>query len=375
MRVGGPGTIPGAHAATGAVGLATVVVNPHWESVMRGRSTLGVACMVYVCVGGGVCLAQSGDAMIDTIRSRTDIGESDQRRIADWMRDEIAGGRPFKEFRRRFSEQYNDAGNTQQFRTQFAVQATGVAAEKFRSGALIGDNAHAVAQALVDLKRIEVHPALLVCLNAADVRARYLCADGLVELKRQIASDNALFASTVEALREAGRKEQSGVVLGRIYDALAIPEKVGAVFADYVQLLDARLAVRRNGGAINGGPELYAFEFFRLPAVRNALDPNQKAQLVARLAVFLRLDAARYAAPNLDFNEIDRLERTLDAAEEILAALVPEGGGKIRDALSSGGVQAAPTVMAEVYRWIGDANANSPGALNQPPWNVAVGAP
>lgn len=343
---------------------------------MRGLSTLRVACLAYLCVcAAGAARAQTDDEMIETIRTRTDIGESDQDRIRGWVEGQIGRFSSFKEFRDRFRTLYEKADNTQQFRTQLPTQAARVAANQFADGTLKGDTAHAVAQILVDFDRIETRAALVECLRSTDARARYLCADGLASLKRQIAGDNAVLQQTVDALREAGPKEPSGVVLGRIYDALAMPDKTAIVFDTYMQLFDTRLAVRRNSGAVNNGPELYAYEFFRTASVRAALDQNQKVQLVARLAVFLRIDAERYTAPHLGFDEIDLLERMMDAVEEILVAVVGEGGGKVREALSSGGVQAAATVLAEARRWVGDPGSNTAGVLNQAPWNVPIGAP
>jgi len=343
---------------------------------MKRWSTLGVVTLGWAVISAPAALhAQTEDEMMDTIRARTDIGRSDQERMELWIKGEIAGFRSFKAFRQRFQEQFGNARNSQQFRTHFATLTASVAASLFSAGGLKGDTAHAVAQVLVDLNRVETHAMLIACLGADDARARYLCADGLVGLKRQIVADNALVPTTVDALRGAGLKETDGVVLGRIYDALAMPEKLGNVFDAFLALFDKRLEVRRRSGQIHGGPELYAYEFFRAPAVRNALDQTQKTQLVLRLAVFLRLDAERYHTVNLGFDEVDRLERMLDAEEDILAGLAGDSGGKIRQVLSSGGYEARSTIPAEAYRWIGDPTSQTPGPLNQAPWNVPVGAP
>jgi hypothetical protein len=110
-------------------------------------------------------------------------------------------------------------------------------------------------------------------------------------------------------------------------------------------------------------------------------------ELARRVGVFLRLDAERYNAPaiapptddeqpDLNFYERDRVERMLDAGEEILDVIVGGGrGGKIRNALSSGGYDQRQVVLSEAYRWIGNPETNEPGALNEAPWNVPLGAP
>lgn len=343
---------------------------------MKRSTVLGalLVCVTGMC-GGAVASAQNPETQtIDAFRTRSDIGTGDQDRIARWIQYEVNNFSSFTEFRGRFAEQYNHAGNSSQFKLQFASQSANVAGQSFGNASLSGDVAHAMAQALVDMNRIETHPGLVTGLGSSDNRARYLSAKGLVTLQRAIGADNSLFQQTVTALRDAGLKESSGVVLGRIYGALSYQTKLDVVFDTFVQLFDVRLAHRRQPGVTGDGAELYAFEFFRAASVRNTLSQTQKEQLVQRLAVFLRLDAERYDTTNLSFNEVDRLERLLDAAEEVLAGLAGNGGA-IRDAMAGGGYASRGQVRAEAYRWVGDPTANTPGALSQAPWNVPGGAP
>ena len=54
------------------------------------RCCLAWICMLF-CLWAGVVRGQdaNSDAVIDAIRSRNDIGESDQRRIAEWIQTRV----------------------------------------------------------------------------------------------------------------------------------------------------------------------------------------------------------------------------------------------------------------------------------------------
>jgi len=125
---------------------------------------------------------------------------------------------------------------------------------------------------------------------------------------------------------------------------------------------------------VSDGADVSAFEFFRTPAVLSTLSAPQKEQLVRAIATFMRFDAQRYGTPNLTFVEIDHIQRSLDGAEEIIAAVVGNvKGGDIRGGLAAG--QSPQEILQQAMLWVGDAKSDQPGALNAAPWNVPVGAP
>jgi hypothetical protein len=140
-----------------------------------------------------------------------------------------------------------------------------------------------------------------------------------------------------------------------------------------------RLEQRRGKVVFVDRAELDALEFFRQPAVLNALNANQKADLANRLATFLRLDAERYSSRDLGGDiaarERECVERRLDALEACLAALVGGGGGDVRGDLKQGGHGRRQVIMQQVYAWIGHPATQRAGALNKAPWNVPIGAP
>ena len=335
--------------------------------------------------GPGTAQEITPDDLVEQIRSRSDIGVSDQGRIAQWAQAQVTelsgavSGDPaaaLKAFRVKIRGQYTNRRNTAQFQAALAEQTAQVGAEWFAKDDLDATVARSLATVLADFNRLEAIDGLLAGLKAKDASARFLCAKALAALKTTIGADGAQLDRTVRALREAGLVESDAVVLSRIYMALAYPNQLDAVFGTYLDLFEKRLSYRRGPAVVVDGAEIDAFDYFRGPGVLNALNANQKAQLVGKLAVFLRLDAERYHTAQLKYYELTALERRLDATGAILSTVA--GGpaaGSIRAALESGGHTQRERVLEQAYAWVGKPGTNEPGVLNQDPWNVPVGAP
>lgn len=319
----------------------------------------------------------SEDRIIDAFRNRSTIGTSDQGRLTDWVQTQIGKYSDFSAFRKRFNDQYQNSSNSTEFSVQFAAQTAQVAANLIANNSVSPDLAHALMQVLLDMNRVEIYPALISGASSSDQRVRYLAVKGLVLQKESIVPDAGKLSQTIQLLEQLGANESNMVILSRIYDALAYsPNQVAAVFNSYLTLFDKRLTFRRQlPNDRCDGAEIFAFEFFRQPAVLTALDADQKTQLALRIAGFLRLDAQRYATTELSFDELDKLERQLEGAESIFTQLVRGSGGKIINALSQGGHSNRQIVLQEAYRWVGDAQRKTRGALNEAPWNVPIGAP
>lgn len=350
-----------------------------------------VLCLPLLLVGPVQAQTQE-DENVNTIRQLSQISAADQRRIADWVQVQVdtLAAIPGEErqtaaaaFRKTFKTQYENPANSPPFKAQLAAQTATIAALQFGDANLDQWIAYALPRVLVDMGGIETSPGLFAGLKSKHEPTRFLCAEGLSALKSVITSDKAKLDQAVAALKEAGLAESSPIVLGRIYLTLAYPTQVPTVFDSYIAIFEKRLTDRRAGAVTADGAEVEAFEFFRTSGVLAALNQNQKEQLARPLAVFLRMNAERYTTPalgrdgtGLDFYEVDRLERSMDSVEAVLAELVGAGkGGKIRDEIAAAGQDRQAEVLAEAYKWVGDPQSKEPGALNTAPWNVALGAP
>ncbi len=326
------------------------------------------------------------DAMIDSIRPLGQISASDQRRIGDWVQGAVdqlektpsaQRSAAAIKFRERFRQQIEHSGNAAAFKQEFPRQTASTAATILANPNVDPIVSRALGRVLLDLASPDAVPAALAGLKAKDAATRYFCTQVLVTQRQSVAGDKEALDRFVQAVRDAGLAETSPLVLSRLYRAISLaPNQVAAVFDAFLALFEKRLEIRRGPAVIADGAENDAYEFFRNAAVVNALSAPQKERLVQSLAVFLRLDAQRYATAGLKFEEIDVLERSLDAVEEILSVLIGDGkGGKIRDILANAGYDGRDKVAEQVALWIGDAETKQQGVLNAAPWNVSPGAP
>ncbi len=365
---------------------------------MLKRALFSSVVIVSLCLladAPSVWAQDQGDTIIDTIRVRDTISDADQGRIGRWVSDQIdrlatpgGGGLQTRlaTFRDVLRSQYNDARNTPEFRLQLAARTAAAAVERFGQADLDAVVAHALAQVLLDMARIETLSGLEAGLKSGVPVARLLCARGLGGLKAAIANDKPTQDAVIVALREAGKKETSPVVLSRIYLALAYSGQAADVLPAYLDILDRRLAYRRGPAVVADGAEGEALELFRTSGVIGSLNPAQRSELAQRLAVFMRLDAERYAsdeiappadpkAGDLGFYERDALERMLVATEAVMIMLVPGQSDTITSELRAGGYAQRAQVLARAYQWVGNPTGNVPGILTPAPWNVPIGAP
>lgn len=365
--------------------------------MMRSSAWFRASAVLSLWLPVGAASGQDAtEQAINAIRQLSTIGPNDQRQIKIWIEAQADRAnattnvnRPdgfnddiFRTFRAGMLDQFQNTQNTPAFVTAFVGQTAAVAGERFAKSGGSSSMLRGLARALVDQNRVEAVPGFVAGLRVADEPTRYLCARGLTALRTAIAQDASLFAQVAPALGAAGQVEKNGFVVGRIYEALNHPNQLAVVFPIYLQVMDARLDLRRAGTNADIA-ETFAFEFLR--DVGSGLDNAQKAELVKRLAVFLRMDAERYNnpslnppsdpnAPDLGYVERDALERRLDGCEAVLEIIVGSGrGGDVRSVLGQSGHQGRAGVLQEAIKWYGGGSVT--GALNAAPWNVPVGAP
>lgn len=341
------------------------------------------------------------NATIDGIRVLTTIGNLDQERIRRWIQFEVdqltdlpknngsdgfhAAG--FKTFLRRFLRQKNDTGNTNAFLTQLSTQTAAVATQTFQQAGGSITAIRSLARAIFELSTPETLAGSLVGIQTADNASRFLCAKIITNLRSTISQNQGTQNQVMQTLQNAGMAETDPIVLGQIYTALKIGNDNSSLLNAYEKIFDQRLKKRKAQMVKVDGAEMHAFDILRQPTVVNAMNANQKSSLAQRLAVFMRLDAQRYndpmiappteaGQPDFNFRERDVIERRLDAVEDILTAIAGSNkGGKVRNVLANEGFDGRGNILNEVHKWIGNAQANTRGVLNNAPWNVRVGAP
>lgn len=361
-----------------------------------GRTLFISAAMLAGAWGVSLVHAQNPEvALIQTIRNKTSIQDSDKDRIrrwVDWEVDALQSARQtdrpaqLAQFLESFRKQYHASDATPQFRAVFSAQTTAAAVDAFAKADTADEVARGLAHQLVDMDRAETIDGLIAGLATKSSEARFLCARGLEERRGDVAANANKLQAAVAALKAAAVREPDPIALGRMYAALSLEDQVAVVFPVFLDVFDRRLEYRR-GPALNAdGAELEAYEFFRQPAVLNALNAAQQKDLVLRLAVFLRLDAERYddadiAPPNESgtvdqgYYERDYLERSLVSLEAILTTLVSGKDATITSTLRTDGWSQRQAILDTVHEWVGTADPATQGVLNAAPWNVPLGAP
>jgi len=359
--------------------------------------TLMSAWLVAVSVNfGGSASAQTpDDDVIDKIRGLATIPGPDADRVDRWLRAKVDAlklpgqGVPDEGFTQvfaAFKSYFQRPGQSDAFSALLATKLAAISAAELVRGEVSPALAFCLPRMMVDLNRVETVGGLIGGLKAKSAMARLISARGLSKLRSEIAASADLLPVVVTALRQAGLQEPEHVVLARIYLALAYPGNAVDVLPAYVDIFDKRLAYRRGPAELADGAEVEAFEYFRIAAVIGQLNESQQADLVKRLAVFMRLDAQRYNADNLAppadpasvdlaFSERDVLERMLIANEAILARVTNNSSRTITTELGGGGWKRRQAVLNAAYGWIGDASTGTSGVLNAAPLSVEIGAP
>ncbi len=321
------------------------------------------------------------DKAVDELRGRAPVGEEDDRILDAWIQQELS----------RLDEDPTNAERANAFRTRFVAQITHssnspefVARLADRVGLLFTPRlaecdklAPPVARALAGVLRQFDRPGVMDALEAGlrcesrqDVR--YLCAQGFVRLRDNIAVNPVLTERFLRILRTAGQAETSGMVTAQIYEALSFrsADRMPDAMAVMLDIWNARIEKRRAVPVCDGGElGLLNFVTANRPTSRPLLE-----RLVPLLAVQLRLDVTRLEQERLDEYERMQLLASVDAGEALLTQLVsPSAAPNVRNALRKGDDVRMLEVQIELNKWIGTPNA--PGVLNASPWNVPVGAP
>jgi hypothetical protein len=322
---------------------------------------------------------------MDNLRVRAPGGPADEKILNDWIAQEL--GRLESEtcspedFRARFRDQRTNENNDKagKFVAALAAKVGDMFGAKLRECDKVAPAvARALAWTLRDFQDTATRRGLeagLACAKLADVR--YLCAQGFLELQDEIKADPLLREQVLEILRGAGRVETSGLVMQQLYRAMNYDEGDGqfaATTAAIVDVMKARLDRRKahTSGLICDGGELPVLALFQ-----DRRPPNERLtqQLVAQLAVLLRLDASRLAEADVDEFERIRLVQSIDACETLLTLLVSPSSPApdIRGAVRKGDDVRAVEIQLELIKWIGV--EGTPGVVNAAPWNVPIGAP
>lgn len=312
---------------------------------------------------------------MEDLRKRTPAGENDRQTIDDWLEAEFGEIRSSPgRFRNIVNRVREAADTTQPFRDALAERIGLFAESKLAGADLPPGQASELLRTLLDLDHVRTRPGLVAGLKLSQPAGRYLAVKGLRGLRDRLTSDPAQVSAFIDALREAGAREPNGVVAERIYDALALPTPTQEVIAAFDAMIGARIERYARGALFADEAELTGISY--LSTIN--LNRDQSAGFVGRLAMLLRLDIERYVAGlRAQFNpgQRDAIERRVWVTEEFIERAVRPAagqGGNLREEMGTAAPDVSGLIM-ELNNWIG--TPQTPGPLNEAPWNVPVGAP
>ena len=332
--------------------------------------------LLWACPAAGQTVVD--DAAMEELRQRAPAGANDDRTIDQWLAGlltQLSGASDTASATRGFMETLtrvrDDQATTQAFRDALATRLGVIAESELGKGDKLP--AH-TAEALLHALRAADHPGaipgLLAALSFPRESVRYFGAAGLMSLRDRIANDQSRMNGVIAAVAAAGEKENSAVVVERLYRACSFDGAPASAIDAIAGILSVRVERYRQGAALADSAEPAAFDYL----AQSRAAPAQAAAIVRSLAVLLRLDVERYAAGLFLPGEMSAIEVRLDACESLIESLCGCTGGNVRGECQAGGPGAGIKMQLELDKWIGSAG-QSRGVLNPAPWNVTPGAP
>lgn len=294
----------------------------------------------------------AGQDVIAQLQAKSDLTEEDQAQLRQWLEQQVqavASGDPagatkaVGELRKRYEV------GTERFKNAFAelgIQVIGGAYKQAQR-----DAAAQLLAILTILDRVSAYPLLIEALGDQRVPVRTVAAIGLRRLRSKLAAAGGdTFTECINALREAGRREESPVTLQLIYRAMDYSEaglsspnpKLNA--AAVLELLEARAAQYARGQAKAEGADTPGLQL--ASGLSAQLDEQERSRLVVATAKMLRYGVERYTgefykvqdklSSPVQIARRNRMELFIIAAEKLLAKLTAP--------------EAAPTVAKEMQQ-------------------------
>ncbi len=333
--------------------------------------------LISIFAAGSTQAQQACKKITAATRSQSSVTPTDQRAIEACLREQLQAAAGLQQSARmkavveHFRAHRDDPANSAAFLDALRAAAKTVAETELARQDLDPMVAAGLARGLFDLGGGDSIPAWLVGLESNVEAVRYLSARALASPPMQavIRVNRDLPATVADALKQAGQTEQGAAAKRQMYRALSKLAFSQNVFDAYMAMMDKDIERFRGGAVRISGSELPAYRHL----ASSSLTTDQKGQAVARLGPLLGYAAARYKlAGEAHHKETEVAERCLYFIDEALNVIAP-GGGTIGLIMGAGGDKLA--VRQEVVRWIGDAEANIKGVLNDRPYNLALGAP
>lgn len=344
----------------------------------RGRITCILIGMLILVASTGRAAAQPGPSdLINQLRAKPELTADDVAALDDFIESIIkafesehtdlkAPGR----FQERMAALYGHPENSPRFAQRVAERSALRMAARFKDAN--GRIGLAMLYALAAMPETGTLLALREAVSSRDEAVRALALKTLLNLRSKLEAEPALVSDVIRWLQEAGGRETSSLVLGRIYQAIDFGSKQDEQAGAITTILEARLQNYHSGPVSAEKAELAAYQ--RLAALSSALNDAEKKRLVGVLAKYLTYHTHRYLYLDLGEEARGNLHRLIFLAERLLTTLTGLSGdpGGVAGALASAGAERAAKIRSALEFWIG--SKDKPGQLNAGSWQLPVGA-
>jgi hypothetical protein len=242
---------------------------------------------------------------IAALKTKAALSEDERRQLNEWIAARIAvvsSAQPQDATIHQAQQAVRElrdatAGASQGFRETFVAGYADAVRQKLGSMSLSG--AAQLMALLASLDEATTAPIMHEALRDQRTAVRAAGATGLRKLRPKIAVIGGdVFTQTVNALREAGRRETAPTVLQAIYEALDYAEVVPsppdprALTAALLEVLDARSKLYEGNPIVAEGAELAGLR--GLDRLRNNMSDDDKRRYTLMLARMLRHCVLRY---------------------------------------------------------------------------------
>ncbi len=332
------------------------------------------------CAGAGVAILASAGAIaqepldIDAVRKLPSIDAASRDVITKWVESKLKQVQAtddraeIAKLGAEFVTMWRAPETTQAFRDAFAP----VASDRF-SAVLAeskADHARMMVRVLAQLAHTSAFAAFAKALGHVNAGARYWAAAGIASLHGKLSPGDVQTA--IDALRQAGEKENESLVVRQIYLALGFDVRVDDTTSATLAVLNARITRYLTSRTRWADAELAALEV--LGKWEPKLPDRAKVRIVQTLAKLLRVAWGRYANAEKDTPTRANIERVIEDAEALLKRIVrdrtpatklPDMAGAMKDEPKTRKIDAMKLALNE---WAGTERIE--GLLNREPWNV-----
>jgi cell division protein ZapA (FtsZ GTPase activity inhibitor) len=309
--------------------------------------------------------AQDIDDGLAALRTRTGLTDDDRATIQAWVRQRSTAivGNDAASAAVAFAQLRDGFRGNREFLDAYVAAGINAAREAIASADLVG-----AARLVVllnhfnDLRTLDV---LVTALGDSRAAVRAAAATGLATLQPKLTGNPDTFRQAIDALRAAGRREQSAKTLELIYRALDYSSVQVAAERNAAALALLAILQERAQQATTGRLSAYGADYVGVQAVNRllaVLEPAERNDYTAAVARLLHHAVRRYAGGDNQLCKVDDRTGSADnialrnatellireCEQQLVALLKPADAPQVTESMQRA---ECTNVVIEMNRW------------------------